>query len=173
MPKSGEIGKTVWGINDQIRRNLDTAILLRKQIINSPNIDIHDTEEKERNLKKAEDVTRILNLGADLLIGITLSDHKRQQALQDTLTLEYSVLAKAYEEAIYQGQTETGWAAKRDAFAKMRQEVDELLNRSAHHHPFHWHLEFPEVFVGKDDEAGFAAIVGNPPFQGGTIYNST
>ena len=93
--KTGEIGKTVWGINDQIRRNLDTAILLRKQIINAPNIDIHDAEEKERNLKKAEDVTRILNLGADLLIGITLSDSKRQQALQDTLTLEYSVSGKS------------------------------------------------------------------------------
>ncbi len=30
--------------------------------------------------------------------------------------------------------------------------------------PFHWRLEFPEVFDGKDP--GFDAIVGNPPFAG-------
>jgi N-6 DNA Methylase len=30
--------------------------------------------------------------------------------------------------------------------------------------PFHWALEFPEVFAG--DQAGFDAIVGNPPFAG-------
>ena len=30
--------------------------------------------------------------------------------------------------------------------------------------PFHWELEFPEVFAG--DNPGFDAIVGNPPFAG-------
>lgn len=30
--------------------------------------------------------------------------------------------------------------------------------------PFHWHVEFPEVFAG--DGLGFDAIVGNPPFAG-------
>ena len=32
--------------------------------------------------------------------------------------------------------------------------------------PFHWEIEFPEVF-GRDNP-GFDAIVGNPPFMGGT-----
>jgi hypothetical protein len=31
-------------------------------------------------------------------------------------------------------------------------------------HPFHWEVEFPEVFVR--DDPGFEAIVGNPPFAG-------
>ncbi len=31
--------------------------------------------------------------------------------------------------------------------------------------PFHWEIEFPEVF--KEDSEGFDAVVGNPPFQGG------
>src|SRR5206468_12457461 len=30
--------------------------------------------------------------------------------------------------------------------------------------PFHWEIEFPEVFT---DEGGFDAFVGNPPFLGG------
>ncbi len=32
--------------------------------------------------------------------------------------------------------------------------------------PFHWHVEFPEVF--ERDNGGFDAIVGNPPFLGGS-----
>jgi hypothetical protein len=32
--------------------------------------------------------------------------------------------------------------------------------------PFHWKIEFPEVF--ERENSGFDAIVGNPPFQGGT-----
>jgi hypothetical protein len=31
--------------------------------------------------------------------------------------------------------------------------------------PFHWELEFPEVFSGAN--SGFSAVVGNPPFLGG------
>jgi hypothetical protein len=32
--------------------------------------------------------------------------------------------------------------------------------------PFHWEVEFPEVF--DRDDAGFDAVIGNPPFLGGT-----
>ena len=31
--------------------------------------------------------------------------------------------------------------------------------------PFHWEIEFPEVFAREN--GGFDAIVGNPPFLGG------
>ena len=75
------------------------------------------------------------------------------------------MLAKAFDEALHQRQTDFGWAAKNEEFARLRAEVDTLLKGR---HPFHWPLEFPEVFVGKGDDAGFAAIVGNPPFQGGS-----
>ena len=36
--------------------------------------------------------------------------------------------------------------------------------------PFHWEIEFPEVFTGS--ERGFDAIVGNPPFLGGARISS-
>jgi hypothetical protein len=40
------------------------------------------------------------------------------------------------------------------------------LNDSEHNvRPFHWELEFPEVFLR--DSPGFDAVVGNPPFLGG------
>ena len=37
--------------------------------------------------------------------------------------------------------------------------------------PFHWEMEFPEVFERKNP--GFDALVGNPPFLGGTKISST
>ena len=37
--------------------------------------------------------------------------------------------------------------------------------------PFHWEIEFPEVF--DREHAGFDAIVGNPPFMGGGKISST
>ena len=37
--------------------------------------------------------------------------------------------------------------------------------------PFHWEVEFPEVFDRKNP--GFDAIVGNPPFQGGRQVSAT
>lgn len=38
-------------------------------------------------------------------------------------------------------------------------------------HPFHWPLEFPEVF--EREKSGFDAIVGNPPFVGGQRISGT
>ena len=37
--------------------------------------------------------------------------------------------------------------------------------------PFHWEVEFPEVF--DRENPGFDAIVGNPPFQGGRNISAT
>ena len=46
--------------------------------------------------------------------------------------------------------------------------------------PFHWEVEFPEVFLGLEPDGslvrrvdgGFDAIVGNPPFAGGTTIST-
>ena len=47
-----------------------------------------------------------------------------------------------------------------------------VLQRGEHPlSPFHWELEFPEVF-GRENP-GFDAVVGNPPFLGGTKISSS
>jgi hypothetical protein len=167
--RSGEVRQMVW-IRGVMERALPTALKLRKQISQLHEHDVRDIEAKQRLLKEADAAMAIVKLGADLLVGIALSDSKRRAAIQDTLGLEYAMLAKAYEEALHQRQTEAGWAAKKEAFARIRAEVDELLGGR---HPFHWTLEFPEVFVGKGDDAGFDAIMSNPPFQGGQKITGT
>jgi hypothetical protein len=161
--KSGETAQITW-ISSVIQQVLPTVIHKRRQIAMLADLDITAIQQKERLLKEADQALEIVKLGADLLIGIALSDAKRREGLHGTLGLEYGVLAKAFDETLHQRQTDFGWAAKNAEFARLRAEVDTLLKGK---HPFHWPLEFPEVFVGKGDDAGFAAIVGNPPFQGG------
>ena len=81
--------------------------------------------------------------------------------------------------------------ARRDARLKYETELKEFLGKTASVasgvsldataqslrkqqrplFPFHWHLEFPEVFDLDDrlgSRRGFDAIVGNPPFMGGS-----
>ena len=99
-----------------------------------------------------------------MLIGMALSDPKRRNIIQGTLGLDYSVLVKAYEEHRNQLPPIRAGKPLMQHLRRCVTEVDELLKGRK---PFHWPLEFPEVFVDKGDKAGFAAIMGNPPFQGG------
>lgn len=143
---------------------LDTALKLRSQIRTIPERDVRDIEAKARLLTEADEAMELLKLGGDLLIATALCDSKRQALLRDELHGEYAMLVSAYEEARRQKFTEQGNANRRTVFKEIREEVDELLVKRR---PFHWPLEFPEAFVGVEEERGFAAIVSNPPFQGG------
>jgi len=44
--------------------------------------------------------------------------------------------------------------------------VDNLRNGKRSIRPFHWEIEFPEVFNESEDRksVGFDAVVGNPPY---------
>ncbi len=74
----------------------------------------------------------------------------------------------------------------KDRESKRSGYVSEVLNGAAEKHrdwlnewryanlplaPFHWEIEFPEVF--ERAKAGFDAIVGNPPFMGGKDISGT
>jgi len=66
----------------------------------------------------------------------------------------------AYANAVVSGEAEgyRGWLEE-------RRHADPPLA------PFHWEIEFPEVF--ERENPGFDAIVGNPPFQGGRNLTAT
>ncbi len=165
QPQPGKLHQLSF-IAPSMQWSLDTALKLRRQINTLPERDVRDTEAKARLLAEAEEAMELVKLGADLLIATALCDPKRQVLLQDTLHAEYAVLVNAYEDARRQAFTETGKSNSRATFKEVRAEVDELLKGRR---PFHWPLEFPEVFAtGLEDERGFTAIVGNPPFQGGS-----
>jgi hypothetical protein len=57
-----------------------------------------------------------------------------------------------------------GWRAGEDDGQTLRELAESLREREPPVVPFHWEIEFPEVF--ERDNPGFDAIVGNPPFAG-------
>jgi hypothetical protein len=160
----------VW-FEPAITHALDTALKLRRQISAMQELDVHDIEAKARLLAEAEEAMELVKLGADLLIATALSDSKRKELLEGTIHVRYTVLVGAFEDARREKFTESHLEKLRQDFMAMCEEVDQLLKGRR---PFHWPLEFPEVFVdGLDEERGFAAIVSNPPFQGGSKITGT
>jgi len=56
------------------------------------------------------------------------------------------------------------WLDGRQPDAEVKAAVASLIERDRPVTPFHWEVEFPEVF--RRDKSGFDAVVGNPPFSG-------
>lgn len=69
--------------------------------------------------------------------------------------------AKAREKA---RQSAEDWAIQHDGATKLSTLANSLQQGDFPVTPFHWEVEFPEVFAR--DNGGFDAIVGNPPFAG-------
>ncbi len=100
---------------------------------------VRDVDQQARLLADAESKTAALRWIGDALIGMELKGTENRTDIGTQLRLE---LQSRNFEAI------------RSLTAQYRDGV----------RPFHWALEFPEVF---ENGGGFDAIVGNPPFIGG------
>ncbi|WP_201366713.1 Eco57I restriction-modification methylase domain-containing protein [Dictyobacter formicarum] len=164
-----EFSQKDW-IQTVIKNDLPKVTGLREQIRKLHEHDITGIEIKEKLLKEADQVMEIIKLGADLLIAIELSDTVNQKNLQMTLSDRYLLLMQAFNEGMFQSSHKEVREANNIEFKKLRSQVDVLLNKRR---PFHWQLEFPEVFINEDEKNGFSAIMGNPPFQGGHLITGT
>jgi len=166
-----------------MQRALFTALDRRRRLENIPDRDIRDIGAKERLLAEADEALALARLGGDLLVGLALAGGNavEQEALRDSLLGDYLLAlnaAEARQDAVARDRaafSDDTLAEEADAIAALRLRADRLLRRHANgassvREPFHWPLEFPEVFVEGsvyDDPRGFDAVVGNPPFQGG------
>lgn len=145
---------------DEIRREIDKVIELRREIAALPVMTTEDQNRKAYLLTKADAISFDLKRGCDLLVGSYFNNwsEKEREGLRKTLLTTFR-----------------DGADIPDGMGKALPDFDKLR-------PFHWELEFPEVFV--DDlqtscrdakfrvsvspySRGFSAIVGNPPFMGG------
>lgn len=155
MRPNGKRQQSLFGQN--IERAVREAIELRLQLREMPIRDIRDVEamanldaDARRRLEVPESI-------ADVLIGEVFTSGGNGTAFEGAM-VSLSVQA---------GQAIDG---DRDVLASMRRRsiaaltTDLPADKSARR-PFHWPLEFPEVFT--QERSGFDAIVGNPPFLGG------
>lgn len=136
------------------------ALALRKQLRETPIRDIRDVQYMERLDQEARQKLEHIEHIADAMIGEALASGGNQRAL-DTAMDNLSTWAEAYIE----GDNETG----RKIIAEARKSLSiDLPVGKPPRKPFHWAVEFPEVY----ERGGFNAVVGNPPFYAGSWLKS-
>jgi hypothetical protein len=134
-------------LRESTRVAVDKALELRRRIERLADSD--DGLEKSRLLQESDKaIDRVRMIGDCVIAAFFASD---KAAGRKAKLKEYWGLVE--RALVGTGDTE----ALEEIVAKLRIPPHGLS-------PFHWELEFPEVFAR--DNAGFDAIVGNPPFGG-------
>lgn len=151
MQAGKDSGKKLFAqrIDEAIRE----AIELRSELRERPILDIHDVDVMAHLDQKARKKLEVPELVADALIGETLRSGGRP--------IEMGLLSIEVGQVL-EGDTESLNLLRKRSQAGLATDLPSGKNTRK---PFHWCLEFPEVF--HQSGGGFDAIVGNPPFLGG------
>lgn len=161
-----EITNMTWSLSDQAQPALFATAFRKK---------VGESRAKRGNIRRADylatfeqqldrlvDADHLLDdvrLGGDAIVAAFFEGKKAKDrkanlaALQDTLDRTSG----------------EGWEAARKSVAKLKSDDHPIT-------PFHWEIEFPEVFTKDEanDNPGFDSFVGNPPFAGrNTIINGS
>ncbi|WP_243295919.1 Eco57I restriction-modification methylase domain-containing protein [Geothrix mesophila] len=140
-----------------IRTIVNEALHFRLEIRKIPVRDLNDINAKAKRYSQAREIVEAAEQIADALVGEALrtagSDSAQRSALEE--------LAREAQRML-DGENEGRQAVIHRAYTNLTVDCPpEKPIRT----PFHWSLEFPEVF--ERENGGFDAIVGNPPFLGG------
>jgi hypothetical protein len=138
-----------------IREAIDRALELRERIRSTPIRDIHDVDTMAALDNEARRSLDLPILLADAFVGIELAETnaRRKNERLNVLSSTAELLAN--------GDIREASRIRSEALEDLAKDEPRGIPRS----PFHWPLEFPEVF--SVDRGGFDAFVGNPPFLGG------
>jgi hypothetical protein len=149
------MGANTW------RSILQSAIEQRRKLEFFSVNGIGDLREKERLFAQAEAAIDRLRFVGDYLIARALADAGKTTEL----TFEELMVVSQRIEKELAGTINLEEMLEIKALKSSTQRMMNLGNPAgnADRKPFHWLLEFPEVFL-EGDAKGFAAIIGNPPF---------
>lgn len=163
-----ERGRRAHGIvshvDDAARRAIEQAVELRTRLESFPVLDVRDAERKKGLLEEAQGLLADLSLAADLLVGAGLVTAGKPGHVFDS---EVQLLGADVEKLLAAGVGEEEKVKLRARLLVKRGQMLSDADGKARR-PFHWALEFPEVFLRRGEKrAGLSALVGNPPFVGG------
>ncbi|TVU54640.1 MAG: restriction endonuclease [Arthrospira sp. PLM2.Bin9] len=150
---------------------LDKAIEKRRELENLTVYNLRDLQHKEMLLAEADGLTYNIKIAGDYLIGEAFAQAEKTGNLKvEDLDVVSSQVTAAFDEK-NEGKGE-------GKLREIREKAQRMLNHGKPEgqqprQPFHWVLEFPEVFLAEDRRAGFDALVGNPPFMGGQKITGT
>jgi hypothetical protein len=161
-------GRSAHGIVSRVdeaaRRAIEQAVELRTRLESFPVLDVRDAERKKRLLEEAQGLLADLVLTADLLVGAGLVTAGKPGHVFDS---EVQLLGGDVEKLL---AADVGEEEKVQLRARLLVKRGQMLGGpdGKARRPFHWALEFPEVFLRRGEQrAGLSALVGNPPFVGG------
>ncbi len=158
-----EVERQMPLLRTAIDARVDEAQRLREQIQGLATSD--DVPAKEHLLRDAEESLADVRLVGDVVVAAFFEREKPK---------DRKVLRAAYAGKI-EGWLAEGWSAGSSDPADREglQPIADDLREDAHPiAPFHWQVEFPEVFTRPN--GGFDVMAGNPPFAGkNTLANST
>jgi N-6 DNA Methylase len=130
------------------------ALYYRDQI---PLLKEEDYEGKNRLGEQAEYALKDARIAGDLIIAAFFSanNNKDREAKRKQLRFQFD-----------------DWQLRNGDVQELVAAVVELRKTT---YPFHWELEFPEVFEvnRRSNNTGFDCFIGNPPFLGGSKISST
>jgi hypothetical protein len=113
--------------------------------------EFEDEKALRGRLRSVEAKTEVARLIGDAIVGAFFAEEKAKNRIVRLVALQKEV------------QSHLG----RNSWYQAVEPYRAGLRRGAHPlRPFHWEIEFPEVFAREN--GGFDAIVGNPPFLGGS-----
>ena len=127
----------------------------RLNLVSIPDDTFADLTKKRQVLADVQAKTQQLTLYADLIVGASLASSGKGGL--------WLTAAKIANEAATRGAVSEAEEKAKNWLAT--DQPDGAFNR----HPLHWPLVFPEVFdPTRPSGPGFDAIIGNPPFLGGS-----
>lgn len=149
-----QIEGATWEANPQpnlwrlrVQQDVETALTQREAIRNAPDdVALAMQEARHTHVERGLERVRLIGNAALAVYFAHDKDRARRAALPD-LSL----------------------AAGGEAWDRLRNIAVSLEGGEHPIRPFHWEIEFPEVFARNN--GGFDAIVGNPPFLGGSIIS--
>ncbi len=141
-----------------IRAAVGEALQLRKRLRAVRILDIEDVRAMAALDVQAKQLLAEPELVADLLVGAAVASATQGG---DSFDEQLVNIADGVTRWLGEGGRDS---AQLKARARALLDTD-CPERLKPRRPFHWAVEFPEVFA--DARGGFDAIVGNPPFMGG------
>lgn len=150
-----EENQTISIFASNIEAAVKDSLALRRQLRETPIRDIRDIQCMEQLDREARNKLEKIEHIANAMIGVTLASGGNRRALDNAMD-NIATWASTYIE----GDSETG---RKIIVEARRSLAADLSSDKSPRKPFHWVLEFPEVF----EQGGFDGVIGNPPFLGG------
>jgi hypothetical protein len=146
---------------DLIQKRLDRATEARAKILNARE-DVAYRDQESR-LAQADEALNIVRLTGDACVSAFFAGSKKKER-EDRCEELFADVTQHYQN-IKDGKLDTEVRGRiASAAASLRSGEHPIP-------PFHWEIEFPEVFsraIG-----GFDSIIGNPPFLGGSRISTS